>query len=104
MLWLNKLGANVEKKKTGQKVAGGCLGCLGLPVLLFGLYYAFGNPFCIDAPCTDTAPVGGSSIFIGAILVFSAIVIFRSINSAAKRISKNSSAEPTDGDEESQGK
>jgi len=107
MLWLNKLGANVGKEKTSQKNVAGLLGCLGLPVLLFGLYYAAGSGdllFCLEASCTLTVPVGGGSIFIGAILIFSAIVIFRSINSAAKRISKNSSSEPTDGDQQSQGK
>ncbi len=71
-----------EKQKTGNGfgVLGGCSGCLGLPVLLFGLYYAFGHPSCIDAPCTDTGPVGGTTIFFGALLVWASISAFRAMN------------------------
>jgi hypothetical protein len=61
------------KRNLGRKFAVGCSGCLGLPVLLFGIFYAFGQPYCIDAPCTDTAQTGGTTIVIGGSLVAIAV-------------------------------
>ena len=48
----------------------GCSGLLAALLLPIGLWYTFGHPFCIDAPCTDTATVGPFIIFLGALAAF----------------------------------
>jgi hypothetical protein len=66
-----------QSSKGGTGCGVGCLSLLGPGLLLGGLYYWFGHPLCIDAPCNDTMTTGPAIAAIGAVFTFLLVWVLR---------------------------